>query len=716
MAEMTTHDLIASGLAVVVFAAVLYVPGYLLAYWTDLFGFRLSGSGERTAWSVALSFAAAPIAGHLLGKYLGFVQLCWSFELLLAAFVVLQLSRVFRLGPPRLTLRALTLYGFAIAWTVFVLFSLVDVPRDGRLYFSVVEFDQSYRVAFTDAVLRTGVPPANPLFFSGHQEPMRYYYFWYVVCAAVAKIAHVSARQAFVASSVWAGFGLVALLALFVRHFCGAGRWVRGQTLIAVGLLAVTGADLVPAIGSLFAQPALNGEMEWWSIDQFYSWQDSILWVPHHMAALLCSITAFLLLWRTQEAMVRRQRVTAVALAGVAFASAFGLSVYVAVGFVLLMLGWLALLARRWRRHQQLCYRMVCAGLIGTLLLGPFLHEMTTGHSTTGDGASAHAAHMFSLSVRRMIDPELVTSLAPIAALHERHPVMLDVTVRILLLLPGLGLELGVYGAVYLFLLLARRRSGYAGDPAHETSLFLAGFGLVMVLFVRSSVISNNDFAYRASLLPQFFLLLLTADLLTSWWIGKQPPRVAKTPWRRRTVYGLLVLGVMGSIYQAVMLRLFVPLEERRPQTGFARLPAEVYQVRQATGSIKRTTPESSVLAFNPVDPMPTGRGDVVTPYTFFERAILMDADRQLLNAEPTCAAEFGGDASACPAIETATARLYARPALRAGEARAFCSRFGVQYLLATGLDPVWADPESWVSTLPVVDAEPDLRLVRCSP
>ncbi len=715
MAEVTPHDLIGSALAVVAFGSVLYVPGYLLGFGTDLFGFRRMDAFESIAWSLALSFVSVPITGYFVGRYAGFDVFCWMFVPFLVAFAAVHLR-----GAPRLLRcldrRTLALGSLAVIGTGFVLLSLVDVQSGGKLYFSVVEFDQSYRVAFTNAVLRTGVPPANPLFFCGHLAPMRYYYFWYVLCAAVARIAHVSAQQAFVASSVWSGFGLVAVIALSVRHFSGVGKRTRAHTAIAVGLLAVTGADMVPAIGSLFAQPALNGEMEWWSIDQFYSWQDSVLWVPHHTAALLSSVTAFLLLWRTQEAIAPKQRLLAAALAGVAFASAFGLSVYVAFGFALLMLAWIAFLARDWRRQRALIGRVLLAGVAGALAIAPFLHDLTAGQSTTGDGASAHAAHLFSFSIRRMIDPELVTTLPALRAVHHTHPFALDVVVRLLLLLPGLALELGVYGAVYGLLLYARWRSPEVDDSAHDTSLFLTGCGLLMVLFLRSSVISNNDFAYRASLLPQFFLLLLTADLLASWWSGEGSARVAKTPKRRRLVYALLGLGVMSSVYQAAMLRLFLPIEEHQPGSGFARLPAEAYQVRQAMGTLNRTTPKDSVVAFNPADPKPTGRGDVVSPYTFFERAILMDAHRQLLNAEPTCAAEFGGDAGACAAIDRATERLYAMPALPVADAREFCNRFGVTYLVASSLDPVWSDPAGWVNTLPVLDAEPDLRIVRCSP
>ena len=86
-----------------------------------------------------------------------------------------------------------------------VLAELIDIPVGSRLYMNVVVHDHALRTAFVDAVIRTGVPPANPLYWPGHAVPMRNYYFWYVLCAIVSKLAHVTARQALDASCVWAG-------------------------------------------------------------------------------------------------------------------------------------------------------------------------------------------------------------------------------------------------------------------------------------------------------------------------------------------------------------------------------------------------------------------------------------------------------------------------------------------------------------------------------
>jgi hypothetical protein len=237
----------------------------------------------------------------------------------------------------------------------------------------------------------------------------------------------------------------------------------------------------------------------------------------------------------------------------------------------------------------------------------------------------------------------------------------------------------------------------------------------VLALFVRSAVIGNNDFGYRVALLPQFFLLVLAADLLASWWIDGRRAVILQTPLRKKLVYCLIALGLAGTTYQVVMLRLFLPIEASHAETGFGELPAQVFQVREALVELERTASPSAVLEFNPVDPHPGGRGDVIAPYMFYARAVMMNAGRQILSAEPQCAVEFGGENGSCAAVETSTSRLFALPAPSAQWATGYCQQFGVDYLTVGEMDPVWDRAEGWAETLPTVVSEPGIRIVRCS-
>ena len=79
--------------------------------------------------------------------------------------------------------------------------------------------------------------------------------------------------------------------------------------------------------------------MEWWN-EQVASWMDSVLWNPHHVSALIVCLLGFLLLWNVRSASWR-DRIVAVLIAGAAFASACGLSVFVTFTFAVFMAAWL---------------------------------------------------------------------------------------------------------------------------------------------------------------------------------------------------------------------------------------------------------------------------------------------------------------------------------------------------------------------------------------
>jgi hypothetical protein len=710
LSNFTLQDVAGSAVAVVVFALALYFPGYVVGYAANLSGFRKMSFCERSLWAIACSFAVTPIAGYLVGRCVGFDAACG----LLVGIALGWLLLLWQDGPRfAWSMRETAIACAAVAWVAFVVFSLVDIQVGHKLYFSVVLEDQTYRVAFTDSVLRTGVPPANPLYFPGHSQPMRYYYFWYVVCAMVARIGHVTARQAFIASSAWAGFGMAAVLALYVRHFLGAVEGVRRQTWIAIALLAVTGADLLPAIGNIFLQTTLNGDMEWWSNDQISSWADSLLWVPHHVGSLLCCLVAFLLLWMGRSAAGKGHRVGMIAVAAAAVASSFGLSIYVGFGFALLMLAWVARLIVIRPRSLTLALQVMAAGILGVLLLTPFLTELLSASSSSDSSGHTGASHLFAFSVRRLIDPALLTGLPVFASWNSAHPVLLDQAARLLLLLPGLALELGFYGAVLWF--YGRHRKRYPADGPQRTALYLAGCGLLLALFVRSTIIGNNDFGYRVAMLPQFFMLVLAADLLGSWWIEGQDTVVLPTAGRRRLVYSLIALGIAGTVYQVILLRVFLPLEAGRPDSGFASLPAQVFEARAAFSELDKVASRSAVVEFNPYDPHPDTRGDVVTPYAFYAGSLVMNAGRQMVSSQSRCAAQFGGESQFCAAIESSTQRLYASPAPSAKWAEEYCRQVGADYLAVGEMDPVWSDTSGWAATLPSVASEPGFRIVRCS-
>jgi hypothetical protein len=701
-------------IAVCAFSLLFYSPGYLLAYAANLFGFRERAFGERSLWAIACSFAVSPILAYLIGRSAGLNAISWMF----AATAVLALMLIFLRGKRQWSRRDRWVTALlACGWIAYVLFTLVDFQHGNKLFFSVVMADQSYRVAFTDAVVRSGVPPANPLYFAGSPAPMRYYYFWYVLCAAIVKFARVTSQQSFIASSVWAGFGLLAIVRLYTEHFY---RWQRRQRWLAFGLLLVMGADLVPALGNSILQSALNGDIEWWSVDPIDAWPDSLLWVPHHVASVLCCLLAFLLLWMTREAASRRDQLWAIVLSALAFASAFGLSVYVAFGFTILVVAWLVRLAVLKQPEFRVDLRHVLlAGIAAAITLTPFLVELISHppHAMQTDAGAVSPAsnHIFSLSVRPLIDSGLVTGLPALAGLNKAHPILLDQGIRLLFLLPGLAMELGFYGAVLIFVWSIRRKGSCPASPARDTAFFFTVVGLAMTMFISSSVISNNDFGYRAVMLPQFFLTLLAADTLAAWWFPEAELVLMLTPSRRRWVYSLLTLGIAGFLYGTFLLRAWLPLEARKQDDGFGKSAQNALEIREAFAALHRVASPDAVVGFPLIDNA-VGRKDaeVMSPNDYYQRMLVMNAGRQILNAEWKCATHFGGDPTPCREIQQETIKLYAAPAPSADWARNYCSRFGVHYLVLSHREAIWKSPTGWPADLPIAVGEPEFQILHC--
>lgn len=659
------------------FATILVAPGYLVAAALNLFQFRTKKLSERLAWSIALSFAVSATLFVLLARVAPIPNLAILFDAFgIAALILIVMQQ--RGRRPTFSRDFVMLGIFVIAGVAILIGSLIDIQQGGGLYLSVTTIDQAFRVAFINGIAHTGVPPLNPLYHPGSDAPMRYYYYWYALCGLCMKVAHVSARQALIASSCWVAIGLVAIISLYARHFFEVRDRLYRFILVAALLLTVTGLDILPVLYNLIVSHDFSGDLEWWSNDQIASWFDSIAWVPNHTASLLSCLAAFLLLWRIRDGASRRDAASATALAGIAAASAFGMSIYVAAGFAMLMAGWAGLLLFR-GRGAAFVRRLAAAVAVATLLLIPYLREMLGSHSGTQERGSAGASHLFQFSVRKMIDSGLITDLPIFRSVNQSHPILLDQLVRLLLLLPGYALELGIFGLVLLIAVRVRRTLTDAG----RTALVLSVSGLMLVSFVRSSVIGNNDFGYRAAMIPSFFLLLLAARQLTS-----PGPKV----WLKL----LLVVGLAGTGFQILMLRVYVPLHVSAKMPGFVGLPEAAFAARSAFESASPKIPDKATVQSNLIDPQ-----------SYFYVADMLYSDRAMVaDAAVDCGSVFGGDPAACGTIQHAVREIFSRPAISAAEAVARCRAVGVDFLAVGSKDPAWDDKAGWVWTLQNVSGQ----------
>jgi hypothetical protein len=379
----------------------------------------------------------------------------------------------------------------------------------------------------------------------------------------------------------------------------------------------------------------------------------------------------------------------------------------------MVLIGWMLWVLRSEPESRARVPVLLAAGLIAGLLLLPYLHELrvepaapvATLSSVPPDATvpalslAGNATHLLHFGVRRIIDPNGVLALPWFAQYAQVNPHFGSVTgvvLQIFLLLPGYFTELGFYGLVLVVAVLALRRMQL--DESMRASLFLTVAALLVSTFLRSTIIENNDFGWRSILIAQFFLLLLAVR----WCEGAFEP-VGR---RLRTVMvAMLWIGLAGTVYQAVGLRLYLPVEDKLGRADESGLAERAMALRRGFDAMDRAIPRAAVVQLN-----------TEQPSDYFRFAQILEVRRQMASATPSCAAAFGGDPSACPGIGAAAGRLFSPGGVAtAVAARAECDRLGVGYLAATRWDRVWNDAGGWVWTLPAVVDTGEVRVLDCA-
>jgi hypothetical protein len=660
--NFTLIDLRAVALASALFSLFAFAPGYALGWCTNALSFRQRLLSTRLLIAVVISVSVTPVLLYLVGALS--VWAIWAVTATSAVTVVILLVRELRGGIPRPGRVSVVFLLVVAAWVLVAIGSLVDLQIKDRLYFSPTVHDYSVRAPITAAISRTGVRPANPLFFPGGPVPLRYHYFWYILCSLVDQLGGktVSPRQALIAGAVWPGIALIALIPLYLRFFDPKGsEAIHRRSLIGIGLLAVTGLDLIPTVLFMKFSHLVLQDMEWWN-EQVASWLHSVLWVPHHVVALIACLTGFLLLWCIERGCSARAHVV---LAAGAFASAAGCSIYVTIVFAAFLAVWTAImLARRCYRD---CVTLLSAGVLAGILSLPYLLGLI---SHGADAAGTAGEGFFVFSVRKFTVAEvLLKGNVPDGG-------WLTQLVYAALLPLNYFLELGFFSVIGWITLKRYRRSGSLSRPqlALTTLLFTS---VVICTFVRSSIIEFNDLGWRGILFAQFVLVLWSVDFLPTWSKLERDVRI--------TVLAMLVLGISGTVYQGIMLRIFPILADRgaiamhETLSPDRQLGRRTMAMRRAYARLESILPEGATLQFNPKE-----------AYTGYFGG--MYANRQFVAFDEGCGAVFGGPSRSCEGLLSRISPVFATPASPRPS-----DLDQIDVFVFQDTDPVWADRSSWI-------------------
>ena len=412
-------------------------------------------------------------------------------------------------------------------------------------------FDHS-KIAIVDAMIRQGLPPLDPVYGEpGAPSHLAYYYLWHFSAAELALPLGMSGWAADIGLTWFTAFASLSLM-------MGVAVWLSGHpraAILAVALAA--GGSLRATLGWLSGAGDLSPFMN--DSNGFAGWLFQSAWVPQHLMAASCAVTAILLIVRYAE----RPRILLL----------LSLILTVVAGF------------------ESSTYVGGVTFAIAAVAAAPVLLATTkSGGRLRFVAGMALAAAL----VAGCIAPFVINQLALVAARHDPTPVVVrpfevlgemfpDRLLGILNLPAYWLIELPIeFPAVYLAGILAfwaLLRSAAVPQQkkiAIAVLACLAGAGLIASWLLASTLGDNNDLALRAVLPAVMILIAVTSAAILR--------------CRRGVLIGAIALGgLLLSLPDAVsLIRDDVAGDHVADANVFAQSPALWAAVRRHAGPADR--------------------------------------------------------------------------------------------------------------------------------
>jgi hypothetical protein len=708
------------------FSLFLLAPGYLAARLSNIKQMRERSASEQLLWSISLSIPLALLLAELLGRILpsaAVISVFLALSLIALVIVAVESRKPHSQTPTTCETKLAALA--AVLLGAYLILTLIDFQVGQRLFMPTTIPDWSVRIPLMESAIRSGVPPANGLSALDPTIPsMRYYYFWYVLCAFPARLLHAPADAVFIASSVWAGFALLAVAFLSLKYLAGVRTQLRRKCLLVLLPMMVIGLDILPAIAVFLSHsghPQLD--LEWWRGDRTPGLLTALVYAPHHIAGLVSCFVAILVIVAAPDdpspTKISLRTATGYALlTGAGFAACVGTSTFIAFIFVIACTLWAIDLA--FTRQFSRIGTLAVAGIVSYLLSRPFLHELKSGSS------AAHGFASFAWRSNSWIQEEFnnhnVSAHHPIAALFARPLLILILTF----------FELGFFAFVAVFQfrrqLLPALRGQLTLTPGQRV-LWAIFFGAATVaLFVSSAVTSSvNDLGQHAAMITRFILILWSPPYLTE--LFQTLKNFAQLPVSKKLIPAFaatcLALGLLGCVTDAILHRIQVPLFDAHIINGpFDMLTSDhlgerFLQIRTTWRDLDPLLPANARVEFDPLGKM--------------EFISSRFSNRQVVASDGGCGTAFGGDYDACApvilmlrhlygseteTVQIGTTHFLAKPetTATAAEFDQACRTLNASAFLVDSTSEVWNQPNSWVWTLKPAVAQPTVRAFLCPP
>jgi len=613
LSNYTIQDVFGSFLAVILFSFVFVFPGYVIGWWINLLEFRKRLPSVQIVMAITFSNAFSPIILFLVYRFASSVfaiGLLFVFAGIWGMLYFRHIQNKDVRAAVTLQIRKYQLLSCAMigCWVVVSVFILVDIQIGKSLYFSANSYDMTTRVAVVDAITRTGVPPINPSYFPGHPILLNFlYYFWYILGSVVDKIggSWVSAYQAMIASISWSGITIAATVATYLRlrnNTPQINPWRK--SILAFQLFAIGGLDFVMVVMIMTVFKArlgylpFEGRVEGWNTP-IMSWMNAVAWVPHHVSAALACMTALMIfVYYANSAWLKK--LMAAILVGFAFASSFGLSVWVMFVFAIFWGIWMIFTFFQ-KHHRDLIWWMALGGVCGLIFISPFLgglfHSNESSLSTGG------------LPVALYVRPFVLSIFLPAL------PQIVFRATNLLFLPLNYLFEFGFFFIVAAIWIESYfRKEGTEDNPYYAPEMILVVTTIFLLSFFYSNIISINDLGIRGWLPMQFILVIWTIDVIEK--LKTQKLMVApkmfetvKNPKRLGAVMGgMLIIGFLTTALEITSLRTWTMLIDMSV-VGFPNelsvdtsLGKRTYSARLAYDYLRDLLPAYVITQNNPLE------------------------------------------------------------------------------------------------------------------
>ena len=170
-------------------------------------------------------------------------------------------------------------------------------------------------------------------------------------------------------------------------------------------------------------------------------------------------------------------------------------------------------------------------------------------------------------------------------------------------------------------------------------------------------------------------------------------------------LYTLMAIGVVSTVYQLSILRVYPLLSDRHNWTDFIDIANgdDAFAVRSAFADLDRVASANAVVQFNP-------DGKLINQMMVYSRY-------QVAAGDTTCNTTFGGSADDCAPLQAGLKTIFdphANDNSPEVEINNICQALHIDVLVVNAHDSIWNRKDSWVWQVAPIIQNDGVRIYKC--